>query len=152
MKTEAVELTVTVKMGDEALTALLDWLLEKARSASRRAADRMRLLREHYPADVPPLAGGREERRASPRSPRKPARVTAHALDCPALLEMASRDESASGVGLWSPQAVAGGTMLYLLPAGAPEGSTGTLVRVRQCRPAVGGWVVGCQVVRRPEE
>jgi hypothetical protein len=67
--------------------------------------------------------------------------------DCPALLEMEFRDESISGVGLWSPLPLARGMMLCLLAAGTPAGSTGILVSVRQCRATAGGWVV-----RRPEE
>ena len=77
-------------------------------------------------------------------------RVTAYGIDVPTVLETLLVDESEAGVGLWSPQAALVGELLYLLRADAPDGALGSLVGVRHCRSAGGGWGLGCQLLRTP--
>src|SRR5262249_19629631 len=61
------------------------------------------------PAGEPGQPG---ERRAGLRSPAGPARVTVHLVEVSNQVETLVQDRSPSGVGLWSPMAVATATLL----------------------------------------
>jgi len=137
-------------------------LLGAAHRLSLAVLDRVAELRQRYLSCVPagpPLrtpgadqssARGAPERRSHPRTRGRPVRVTVYGIDCPTVLETLLLDESTSGVGLWSPSAPLVGSLLYLLRADAPDGALGSLVEVRYCRSAEGGWVLGCQLLRKP--
>ena len=137
-------------------------LLGVAHQLSLRTLGRVAELRRRYPDDLrlgtpdpapapgDPIASGAPERRSHPRAHCRPVRVSAHGVDSPALLQALLVEESASGVGLWSPDLVPVGAVVYLLRADAPPGALGTLVRVRHCRAEGGGWVLGCRLLHTP--
>ena len=141
--------------------AVYSHLLGAAHRLSLRVLGRVAELRERYlsglpvgtpvrtpDADVSP-AWAAPERRSHPRARGRPVRVTVYGVDFPTELETLLLDESTSGVGLWSPHAALVGSHLYLLRADAPE-ALGSLVGVRHCRSAEGGWILGCQLLRTP--
>jgi hypothetical protein len=135
-------------------------LLDATHRVSLLVLSRAAALCQRYPSSPPvgtPLrtedpdespVQPRQERRSHPRARGRPVRATGYGVDFPAELETLLLDESASGVGLWSPQAALVGALLYLLRADAPDGALGRLVRVQRCQAEGSGWLLGCQLLR----
>jgi len=138
-------------------------VLKRARGTSRRILDRLRTLSGAFPDALPPnalegleraTAEGSLDRRHSLRLSDSPTWVLV-CLDPPPAVEnrVPLRDHSAGGLGLYLERPVSVGTPLWVrLVDDSEEAADWTVVEVRHCRRSAQGWLVGCEVVRLPEE
>ena len=125
-------------------------LLGRARGVAERVLRRVGSLKQRFPGagrSPPPAAPRGPERRAAGRCAGHAA-ATAYGVASPDVLAAWVRDWSAAGLGLWLPQALAPGSLVYVVPAGAAAGVPGVLGQLRHCRPDGAGWVAGLRLVR----
>src|SRR5262245_48042263 len=134
-------------------------VLRQAQGMSRRMLERLRALHDDYPDAVPEWAivwldglrrGGPQERRVALRLSDSPAEILVAPTPDPAARRKALvRDHSAGGIGLYLPEPLEVGTILWVCPVDAPDDSW-VPVQVRHCKPAGPDWRVGCAFALPP--
>jgi hypothetical protein len=95
-----------------------------------------------------PFPESRIERRQSPRRWGEPLEVFIWSNDASADSRRAwVKNRSVGGIGLSVTEPVPEGVQLSVRPTLVPEGVPWVLVEVKNCRPFVGRWMLGCRFV-----
>ena len=100
-----------------------------------------------------PFPESRIERRQSPRRWGEPLEVFIRSNDESADSRCAwVKNRSAGGIGVSVTEPVPEGVQLSVRPTLVPEGAPWVLVEVKNCRPLVGRWMLGCRFIERPPD
>jgi hypothetical protein len=100
-----------------------------------------------------PFPEARIERRQSPRRGGEPLEVFIRSNnESPDSRRAGVKNRSAGGIGLSVTELIPEGTRLSVRPTLVPDEAPWVLAEVKNCRPFVGRWMLGCQFIDPPPD